>query len=84
MNDLSEGVDDDDGLPPHLRRLLDRGAEGPPMSAIAHDRVLAKVMTTVAVTATAATASAAMAASATSTPTATTTASSVRPSAANS
>ncbi len=61
MNDLFDGPvdDDDDGLPPHLRRLLSEGAEGPAMSGPARDRVLGRVLATVAVTSTAATAAAA-------------------------
>jgi hypothetical protein len=62
----------DDALSPGLRSLLDDGAEGPAMSGAARDRLLGRVLATVAVT-TVAGASAASAASVSSTTTAATT-----------
>jgi len=60
---------DDDALPPHLRRLLDEGSDGPPLSRAAQERVLGRVLATVGVAAVGAAgvASAATSSSATST-----------------
>jgi hypothetical protein len=44
-----DGDLDDDALPPHLRRLLDKGGDGPPLSRAAQERVLGRVLATVGV-----------------------------------
>ena len=40
---------DDDELPPHLRQLLDEGADGPALSAATQQRLLGRVLATVGV-----------------------------------
>lgn len=69
-----DDLDDDDALPPHLRRLLDEGGDGPPLSTAAQQRVLGRVLATVGVATVGVAPAAAAAAQTTTATTATTTA----------
>lgn len=76
---LHDDLDDDDldgGLPPHLRRMLHDGADGPPLPAAVSDRLLGRVLVSVGAAA-ATTAAATSVVSSTSATTATATTSSV-------